>query len=140
MYTPVFCVGVRGPPDIHYCFSEDVRVGDHRTYAAGRSADVWGWTIGRTLTDSMPYSMNSIQTHATFWNNLWVIPGHIRQLFGPLCNNTGCMLGLGGHLLHFRELVVALPYNTLIPIQFSHTSLRPQASSRSFCECFRCYR
>jgi hypothetical protein len=33
---------------------------DHRTYTHVFSADVQGWTIGRTLTDSTPYFVNSI--------------------------------------------------------------------------------
>jgi hypothetical protein len=48
-------------------------------YTVVCSVDVLGGTIGRLLIDSTPYSVNSTQTYAIFWNTLWVIPGHTRQ-------------------------------------------------------------
>jgi hypothetical protein len=38
--------------------------------------------------------------------------------FGSLCKSIGCTLGLGGHLLLFRELVAALPYKYSYPTLF----------------------
>jgi hypothetical protein len=68
-------------------------------------------------------TLKSTQTYATFWNTLWVIPGHMLQPFTHCVNSTGCMLGFGERLLLFGELVATLPYKCPLPSLLLHTIL-----------------
>jgi hypothetical protein len=76
-----------------------------------------GGTTRCTLIESTPYSMNSTQTYAQKCMNVCYFLEYplgntwaYEIAFGPLCNSTGCTLGLGERPLLFRELVATLPY------------------------------
>ena len=86
------------------------------------------------LTDSTSYSVNSntlmyAQKYMDLCyfleyplSNTWTY----EITFRSLCNGTGRILGFGGRLLLFRELVVALPIYTPHPSSFFMHSQAPR--------------
>jgi hypothetical protein len=78
-------------------------------YAAVFSADVRGRPSDVRSANRTSKRTWDHRTYATFWNTIWVMPGHTRHPLDHCTRTTGRMLGLPEVRYSVRELVANFP-------------------------------